>query len=73
MVNPIMEHTLLGFTVTSLGTLFAIANPISAVAFFYSLTADDSPRFRLNQARKTALNVTEVLIVSFLVNNLNVT
>jgi multiple antibiotic resistance protein len=51
----------------TLGALFPIANPIGAVPFFYSLTVNDSPRYRLNQARKTALNVTCVLIVSFLV------
>ena len=54
----------------TLGALFPIANPIGAVPFFYSLTVDDSPRYRLSQARKTALNVTYVLIVSFLVGKL---
>ncbi len=67
MVNLITEHTLLMFTVKAFGALFPIANPIGAVAFFYSLTAEDSPKFRLIQARKTALNVTAVLIISFLV------
>ena len=63
-------NTLLAFTVMTLGALFPIANPLGAVPFFYSLTAEDSPQFRLNQARKTALNVTGVLIVSFLVGKL---
>jgi multiple antibiotic resistance protein len=65
-----MDHSLLAFTVTTLGALFPIANPIGAVPFFYSLTANDSARFRLKQARQTALNVVAVLIVSFLVGQL---
>jgi multiple antibiotic resistance protein len=62
-----MGHSFLAFTITTFAALFPIANPIGAVPFFYGLTADDSPHFRLKQARKTAWNVIGVLVVSFLV------
>ncbi len=46
--------------------LFPIANPFGAVPIFYSLTAADTPAYRLQQAQQVAINVTGVLAVSLL-------
>lgn len=61
-----MIQSLLSFGGATLVALFPIANPIGAIPVFYSLTAADSPRYRLKQAQKTALNVVFVLAVFFL-------
>jgi multiple antibiotic resistance protein len=50
-------QSLISYTFGTLAALFPIANPIGAVPIFYSLTADNTPRYRLKQARKTALTV----------------
>lgn len=47
----------------TLASLFAIANPIGAIPIFYSLTSVDSKRYQIKQAKKTAINVTLILIV----------
>ncbi len=57
-----MWQSLIFYTFGTLAGLFPIANPIGAVPIFYSLTAEDTPRYRLKQARKTAFNVIGVLV-----------
>jgi multiple antibiotic resistance protein len=61
-----MNIALLSYAVGTLAALFPIANPIGAVPVFYSLTAADTPRYRLAQAKRTCLNVTWVLAVFLL-------
>jgi multiple antibiotic resistance protein len=56
----------MSYTLGTLAALFPIANPIGAVPVFYSLTAADTPRFRLTQAKRTSLNVVWVLAVFLL-------
>ena len=65
-----MWQSLISYTVETLGALFPIANPVGAVAIFYGLTANDTPKYRLQQARKTALNVILVLATFLLVGKL---
>lgn len=65
-----MWQSLISYTFGTLVALFPIANPIGAVPIFYSLTAEDTPRYRLNQARKTAVNVIGVLITFLLIGKL---
>lgn len=65
-----MWQSLISYTFGTLAALFPIANPIGAVPIFYSLTAEDTPRYRLNQARKTALNVIGVLVTFLLIGKL---
>lgn len=66
----LMLQSLLSFGGATLVALFPIANPVGAIPIFYSLTADDTPRYRLKQAKKTALNVVLVLVVFFLAGRL---
>jgi len=61
-----MLHHLSSYIVGTFIALFPIANPFGAVPVFYSLTATDTPAYRLRQARKVALNVIGVLAVSLL-------
>jgi multiple antibiotic resistance protein len=61
MWNPLISNTF-----STLAVLFPIANPLGAVPIFYSLTAEDKPDYRLQQAHKTALNVIWVLITFLL-------
>ncbi len=61
-----MGQTLIAYGVATFVALFPIANPIGAVPLFYSLTAVDSPAYRQEQARWTALNTTGVLMVFLL-------
>jgi multiple antibiotic resistance protein len=56
----------MSYALGTLAALFPIANPIGAVPVFYSLTAADTPRFRLTQAKRTSLNVVWVLAVFLL-------
>jgi multiple antibiotic resistance protein len=65
-----MWQSLISYTFGTLAALFPIANPLGAVPIFYSLTADDTPRYRLKQARQTALNVVRVLVTFLLVGKL---
>jgi multiple antibiotic resistance protein len=62
-----MWQSLTYYLFGTLAALFPIANPMGAVVIFYSLTAEDSHRYRLKLARKTALNVILVLVTFFLV------
>jgi multiple antibiotic resistance protein len=61
-----MMHNFISYAVATLVTLFPIANPVGAVPIFYSLTATDTPRYRLRQAQKTSLNVILVLAIFLL-------
>jgi multiple antibiotic resistance protein len=45
----------MSYALGTLAALFPIANPIGAVPVFYSLTAADTPRFRLTQAKRRHL------------------
>ncbi|MGB8699486.1 MAG: MarC family protein [Thermosynechococcaceae cyanobacterium] len=63
-------QSLISYTFGTLAALFPIANPIGAVPIFYSLTAQNTPRYRLKQARKTALSVVGVLLTFLLVGKL---
>lgn len=65
-----MWQNLISYTVGTLAALFPIANPVGAVPIFYSLTATDTPNYRLRQAQKTALNVILVLATFFLAGQL---
>ncbi len=65
-----MWQSLTYYLFGTLVALFPIANPMGAVVIFYSLTADDSHRYRLKLARKTALNVILVLVTFFLIGKL---
>jgi multiple antibiotic resistance protein len=58
-----MTQGFLNFAVGTLVALFPIANPIGAVPVFYSLTANDNRKDRLQLAQRIALNVTLVLAV----------
>ncbi|WP_017301699.1 MarC family protein [Nodosilinea nodulosa] len=61
-----MTNPLISFALGTLAALFPIANPIGALPIFYGLTATDTPRFRLRQAQKIAVNVVVVLGVFLL-------
>jgi multiple antibiotic resistance protein len=63
-------RSLISYAVGTLVALFPITNPIGAVPIFYSLTAQNTPRYRLEQARKTTLNVVGVLLTFLLVGKL---
>ncbi|BAY48204.1 hypothetical protein SAMD00079811_58250 [Scytonema sp. HK-05] len=65
-----MWQNLISYTLGTLAALFPIANPIGAVPIFYSLTATNTPRYRLQQAQKTTLNVVGVLFTFLLVGKL---
>lgn len=65
-----MLQSLVSFGAVTLAALFPIANPVGAIPIFYSLTATDTPRYRLKQAQRTALNVVLVLAIFFLVGKL---
>lgn len=65
-----MWQHLISYTFGTLAALFPIANPVGAVPIFYSLTATDSPGYRLRQAQKTALNVILVLAAFLLIGKL---
>lgn len=65
-----MWQSLVSFMVGTLAALFPIANPIGAIPIFYSLTAQDTPKYRLRQAQKTTFNVFVVLAASFLIGRL---
>ena len=58
---------LITYAVGTFVALFPIANPLGAVPIFYSLTADDSPRYRNRQAKQVAVNVVMVLAVFLLI------
>jgi multiple antibiotic resistance protein len=63
-------HDLFAFTGIAFTLLFPLINPIGAVPAFSSLMAHDTPEFRRAQARKTALNVTIILLVFLFVGHL---
>lgn len=52
---------IISYALGTIVALFPIANPIGAVPIFYSLTVTDTPGYRKQQARKTAINVTWIL------------
>lgn len=65
-----MTTPLLSFALGTLAALFPVANPVGAIPVFYSLTAADTPRYRLRLAQKTTLNVIGVLVVFLLAGKL---
>ena len=56
-------NSLISYAAGTFLALFPIANPVGAIPIFYSLTASDSPSYRQQQARQTAINVIAVLAV----------
>jgi multiple antibiotic resistance protein len=62
-----VTRSLATYCVGTLVALIPIANPIGAAPIFYSLTEADTPRYRRQQARLTALNVIWLLATFFLV------
>ena len=67
MVISEIIHSLVMYSAGTFVALFPIANPIGAAPVFYSLTIADTDRYRLQQARMTALNVIWLLATFFLV------
>jgi multiple antibiotic resistance protein len=65
-ITKSMWNPLISYTFGTLVVLFPIANPLGSVPIFYSLTAEDTPDYRLQQAHKIALNVIWVLITFLL-------
>ena len=63
-------QSFLSYTFGTLIALFPITNPIGAVPIFYSLTVHNTPKYRLEQARKTAISVVGVLLTFLLVGKL---
>lgn len=63
-------HDLFAFAGIAFTLLFPLLNPIGAVPAFSSLTANDTPEFKKVQARKTAINVTIILILFFFIGQL---
>ncbi|MDW8402124.1 MAG: MarC family NAAT transporter [Gloeomargarita sp. SKYGB_i_bin116] len=61
-----MMSSSLSWVLGTVAILFPIANPVGAIPVFYSLTANDTHRYRLRQAQKTALNVFIVLALFLL-------
>lgn len=60
----------MSYTIGLLAALFPVANPIGAIPIFYSLTAQDTPKYRLQQAQKTTFYVIAVLATFLLVGRL---
>lgn len=65
-----LMHSILSLMLGTLAALFPIANPIGAIPIFYSLTANDTPKYRRRQAQKTTFNVFIVLVSFFLIGKL---
>jgi multiple antibiotic resistance protein len=65
-----MWQSFISYMIGMLVALFPIANPLGAIPIFYSLTAEDTPKYRLKQAQKTALNVIAVLAIFLLIGKL---
>lgn len=63
-------NDLFAFTGIAFTLLFPLINPIGAVPAFSSLTANDTNEFRKSQARKTAFNVTIILLVFLFIGHL---
>ena len=70
----IYKHSLmqsfLSYTFGTLIALIPITNPIGAIPIFYSLTVHSTPNYRLEQARKIAINVVGVLLTFLLIGKL---
>jgi len=60
----------LSYTFGTLIALLPITNPIGAIPIFYSLTVHSTPSYRLEQARKIAINVVGVLLTFLLIGKL---
>lgn len=58
------------FAGIAFSVLFPLINPIGGVPAFSGLTANDTPEFRLAQARKISINVILILIVFLLIGKL---
>lgn len=69
-LNINMWQDFMSYALGTVAALFPIANPVGAVPIFYSLTVTDTPRYRLRQAQKIALNVVLVLATFLLLGKL---
>ncbi|MCC6866149.1 MAG: MarC family protein [Ignavibacteria bacterium] len=58
------------FAGIAFSVLFPLINPIGGVPAFSGLTANDTTEFRLQQARKTSINVFFILITFLLIGKL---
>ena len=58
------------FTGIAFSLLFPLINPIGAVPAFSSFTANDTDDFKKTQARKTAVNVTIILLLFLFIGQL---
>lgn len=56
-------HDIFAFAGIAFSLLFPLVNPIGVIPAFSGLTANDTPDFKKSQARKTAINVTIILLV----------
>jgi multiple antibiotic resistance protein len=65
-----MVQQLFSYAMGTFWALFPIANPLGAVPVFYSLTAEDSDRYRKVQATRVVLNVIWVLIAFLITGRL---
>jgi multiple antibiotic resistance protein len=63
-------HDLFAFAGIAFTLLFPLINPIGGVPAFSGLTANDTPEFRRLQARKTAINVTIILLTFLFIGQL---
>jgi len=63
-------QSFLSYTFGTLIALIPITNPIGAIPIFYSLTVHSTPNYRLEQARKIAINVVGVLLTFLLIGKL---
>ena len=60
----------LSFTGVAFSVLFPLINPVGAIPAFSGLTANDTSQFRSGQARKSAVNVTIILVTFFFIGEL---
>jgi multiple antibiotic resistance protein len=58
---------ILSLFITSFISLFALINPLSALPVFISLTADNTPKWRNDQIRKTCMYIIIICISSYFI------
>lgn len=58
---------ILSLFITSFISLFALINPLSALPVFISLTADNTPKWRNDQIRKTCMYIIIICVSSYFI------